>query len=593
MGFDKFINLQLLERFYTNLKVYINNLLQGKQDILVSGTNIKTVNGESLLGEGDIKSLVEITYSELVTLKSNKTLKPGTFYRITDYVTTSTQADSRSVGHQFDVIVRADDVDVLNENAYAIHHKGDTYFQNCNLSNWKLKYSLENDADTYAWADTVNGKGVIYYMKDEYNNECCYDFKNIQYKRWKITPADDTLMEYKDELENYYVGVGAMIGVKKLDENDFKWFYTFNGSDTEELDASVNGGAQRNIIKSYNSTLLKQVLNNIAFISNPIDNNSILQNTIDYGSNNITLLGISYLSDNHFGQSSNNVILLSNAVIHNRFVCNCDQCFIYSPFTVEMNTFGGYFQKNILTAASGISTNTIYDSVHENIFIVKQAIYSNTIYYNSFKNNIKCQTGNMSYNVIQTSFQNNNIICSEFNLNNISQGFTKNEIYSTKTFSNNIIDSSFANNTINVQNGFTQNHISYAFKYNTINGYRFINNDIAPYCMYNKFAEFTGNVVGPAFSYNAFKMSNNINDADRSLVKACKFGPYVLYNNFYSTQTDSSANGIFNLNVQGNLQGTSSNYNHIEVPVASTSEITISRNSNGEIKVYNMADLIN
>jgi hypothetical protein len=28
-----------------------------------------------------------------------------------------------------------------------------------------------------------SGKGIIYYMKDEYNNECPYDFKNIQFIR--------------------------------------------------------------------------------------------------------------------------------------------------------------------------------------------------------------------------------------------------------------------------------------------------------------------------------------------------------------------------------------------------------------------------
>jgi len=27
----------------------------------------------------------------------------------------------------------------------------------------------------------INGKGVIYYMKDEFGNECPYDFKNIVY----------------------------------------------------------------------------------------------------------------------------------------------------------------------------------------------------------------------------------------------------------------------------------------------------------------------------------------------------------------------------------------------------------------------------
>ena len=34
--------------------------------------------------------------------------------------------------------------------------------------------------------EVVSGKGVIYWMKDEYGNECPYDFKNIQFKRYKF-----------------------------------------------------------------------------------------------------------------------------------------------------------------------------------------------------------------------------------------------------------------------------------------------------------------------------------------------------------------------------------------------------------------------
>lgn len=80
--------------------------------------------------------LVETTYSNLVQLKNNSELVPGTWYRITDYVTTTTQFSTQSAGHAFDVIVRADSESVLNENAFAIQHEGDTYFANSNLAAW-------------------------------------------------------------------------------------------------------------------------------------------------------------------------------------------------------------------------------------------------------------------------------------------------------------------------------------------------------------------------------------------------------------------------------------------------------------------------
>ena len=57
------------------------------------------------------------------------------------------------------------------------------YFANANLAAWELKYCLDNDTSRFIWANNSTGKGVIYYMKDEFNNECPYDFKNILFVR--------------------------------------------------------------------------------------------------------------------------------------------------------------------------------------------------------------------------------------------------------------------------------------------------------------------------------------------------------------------------------------------------------------------------
>ena len=40
---------------YALLKNYVRTSTAGKQDLLVSGENIKTINGASLLGSGDIQ----------------------------------------------------------------------------------------------------------------------------------------------------------------------------------------------------------------------------------------------------------------------------------------------------------------------------------------------------------------------------------------------------------------------------------------------------------------------------------------------------------------------------------------------------------
>lgn len=53
----------LLEDLGIKIKQYVNNKLQQKQDVLVSGTNIKTVNGVNLLGDGNL-NLNETYYTK-------------------------------------------------------------------------------------------------------------------------------------------------------------------------------------------------------------------------------------------------------------------------------------------------------------------------------------------------------------------------------------------------------------------------------------------------------------------------------------------------------------------------------------------------
>ena len=53
----------------------INEIIDDKQDTLVSGTNIKTIDGTSLLGSGDIAlpSVEEFTAAEVDTLWNSVT----------------------------------------------------------------------------------------------------------------------------------------------------------------------------------------------------------------------------------------------------------------------------------------------------------------------------------------------------------------------------------------------------------------------------------------------------------------------------------------------------------------------------------------
>ena len=183
-----------------------------------------------------LKKCISITYSNLKTLKTNGNLVAGQWYRITDYTCTTSASNTSSAGHLFDILVRADDGSHLNENAFATHHDGDTYFANCKLEAWVLKYCFDNLTSRFAWAkSTTAGRGVIYYMKDEFGNECPYDFKNMLFtSSGKYTSA-----------------------------------YTFSYTESRTIkDASLlsSKGCNNNVIKKYISSN-KQQLNFIVFYS--------------------------------------------------------------------------------------------------------------------------------------------------------------------------------------------------------------------------------------------------------------------------------------------------------------------------------------
>ena len=166
------------------------------------------------------------TYAELLAMRNAGTLTPGMQYRITDYICTTTQEESRAVSHPFDVIVVADDASILNENARACLHEGDAYYtaenHSANLEAWELKYCIDNDRNRFGWADATNGKGVIFWMKDERGNECSYDFKQIQFKRYKITECT------VQDLVGMFTTLEHAAAITAIDETNPVWLYTFS-----------------------------------------------------------------------------------------------------------------------------------------------------------------------------------------------------------------------------------------------------------------------------------------------------------------------------------------------------------------------------
>ena len=229
---------------------------------------------------GTSGATIKIAWLALVNLRDSGQLVPGQSYRITDYITTTTQTDTQSAGNQFDVIVTALDEGVLSENASATYHEDDTYFSsnNANLESWKLKYCLDNDINKFAWADITSGKGVIYYMKDNYNNECPYDFKNIM---------------MRDKVSNEIFGK----------DEDLKYYYTFSNGVNTITDGSLTNSVENNIILSYfsNGLLHLNFIINKPYIQNGVVDSYVFRgNSFLRGCNN--MIFNSSVASNNYGE---------------------------------------------------------------------------------------------------------------------------------------------------------------------------------------------------------------------------------------------------------------------------------------------------
>lgn len=153
-----------------------NSKLNALQDVSITSAS----NNQSLVYENGmwVNKMVQsiptpITYSELVTLRNNSNLVPNTTYRITDYVTEinpyitnmlyymggigETQLD-REIARvspdyvQYDILATAIDSSHLSEDCRMVPHSGVTFFDNYDITSWKLKYTIDNDIERFDWA---------------------------------------------------------------------------------------------------------------------------------------------------------------------------------------------------------------------------------------------------------------------------------------------------------------------------------------------------------------------------------------------------------------------------------------------------------
>lgn len=369
--------------------------------------------GAKTLNENKLDKQIEITYSDLVSKRDNSELIPGQKYRIIDYVTTTAQVNTTSAGHQFDIIIKALSENVLNETASACLHEGDTYFSEAGakLEAWKIWYCLDNDTSRFAWADTENGKGVIYRMIDEWYNDCQYDFKNIIIIRCKIDGNFTSTLEYtlvknksleilQDMYNSGYINLlysgnpNSTSDTCSFDSNskttcdlikdDIKSFYTFSiiDSDGNIKDYSLTGNCTQNKLNNFNNI-------NIPVILLITSNNTriITHNKFEgYGLSNIQLLSMDVdMAYNNFSDSGTQIYLVD--LFYNKI---SRSNFLYSSNKVYYNTIimsGSIYIGSRITDL--VVESSDYDAFGNNCYQIRLTKVCN---YNSFGNSSGCIT---------------------------------------------------------------------------------------------------------------------------------------------------------------------------------------------------------
>ena len=340
---------------------------------------------------GGDNNIQEITWSSLRTLRNGENLIPGKFYKITDYTCTTTQTDTDSAGHVFDIIVLALSESTLSETAWADHHTGDTYFSNCKLEAWELKYCLDNDSTLFAWADTTNGKGVIYWMKDEWGNECSYDFKNILFNRGLTDGLIDEDSSKSDDIYtfNYWDSTNEICKDATLE---------LNGKDSREI-----APVRNNIIKPFcgdpATDSKKFRLNDI--VAALAGNYKYFYNNIFENDCYLISLGSSY--DNIFGAECSNI----KAGVQFRFNVLGVRCMI-----IEFGSSCSYNQINNYCMNCNIGNNFIYNNLgiscgsctfgNTNKYITLGASCKNIIINSNYVESVTIDSGNQ-YITLTTS----------------------------------------------------------------------------------------------------------------------------------------------------------------------------------------------
>ena len=469
-----------------------------------------------------LKGIQQITYAQLVTLRNNSGLMPGQWYRITDFITTCANDDeARSAGHPFDLLVVATSTNTLAEEAKVVKSSRDNnnYFAGAKLEAWKVWYCLDNDTTRFKWADDEHGTGVIWRMIDEWGNDCPYDFKNMQFKRYAIDDITSTKLT-ADALTNLQAALcydqngGKHFATKDIygswvpcdvdgtsydiDEDNYGWYYTFHGLSSDDGETILAGYD----MSTHHFRMTDEC------IQYQEDDGCGINNEDECHDNIIKPAFWEYDQDDEYykGRRVLNNIVFINGLSY-CYYNEDDDYWEYTTsscygnvFGVECknNTFGNYFQVNTFGNNCGGNTfgNYCYYNTFGNYF--SWNTFGNSCQYNTFGN--YCYRNTFGNNCYSNTFGND---CYYNTFGNNDCGNTFGNYCHHNTFGNGCSSNTFGNDCYNntFGNGCYYNTFGNSCGSNTF-GNDCYNNTFWNYCYYNTFGNGCNNNTFANWCYN-------------------------------------------------------------------------------------------
>ena len=474
----------------------------------------------------EIKSttdLIYVTYEELVKLRNDSLLKPGCFYCITDYVTTTSDVNTISAGYNFPIIVLATDVNKLSEEAITASNGAHEYFDNSNLNAWKLWYCLDNDDDRFSWA----GQRI---------RKTCFAFQ-ISITEWFSFERDKSLERLIDNTTYYgYKWESGFDQTDTFNNNTILWYnveYPELTITYERVDTLVyienDGNLSEMTLNGYFEEFDGEKIGK-GVIYRMIDE---FGNDCPYDFKNIKFKNPHDESDSNYYYTFTKAFNgISDASVNPNVCAQGNIIGSYksgNKMMLPINIFCGNYVE--------ILNNTLGNDCHDNIF------GNETNDNNKYLNNT---FGNGCYNnIFGTSCKNNTFGCDchdnnfgdECDFNTFGDQFQSNELGSR--FQYNTFGTSCANNTFGVN-----------CKGNTF-GCNCYNNTFGEYCFSNTFdAQCDNNIFGGNCFNNSLSMNcsdNNFDDGSENrhiLLSSITFEPNKINVGDISINGDGSIAGI-------------------------------------------------